>query len=72
MQTKSNIIPGLQYNPDRCVYMTCIPQAQMYLQNKATMLDILSDNTKTNQLVFVFEKNALTRRLYEEWNKSRP
>nr|DAF55380.1 MAG TPA: hypothetical protein [virus sp. ctoC338] len=72
MQAKSNIVPGLQYDPDRCIYITCIPQVQLYLQNEAELLDILSSKTKTNQLVFVFERNALTRHLYEVWKNSRP
>ena len=72
MQVKSNIIPGLLYDSDHCVYITCVPQVQMYLQNQAELLDILSCGTKTNQLVFVFERNILTRHLYEEWKNSRP
>lgn len=72
MQEKSNIIPGLLYDSDKCVYITCVPQVQMYLQNNAELLDILSCGTRTNQLVFVFERNTLTRSLYEEWKKRRP
>lgn len=72
MQVKSNIVPGLQYDPDGCIYITCIPQAQLYLQNDAELLDILSSGTKTNQLVFVFERNALTRHLYEVWKSRKP
>lgn len=72
MQAKSNIIPGLLYDSDKCVYITCVPQVQMYLQNNAELLDILSWGTRTNQLVFVFERNTLTRSLYEEWKKRRP
>lgn len=72
MQVKSNIVPGLQYDPDRCIYITCIPQAQLYLQNEAELLDILSSDTRTNQLVFVFERNALTRHLYEVWKSRKP
>lgn len=72
MQAKSNIIPGLLYDSDKCVYITCVPQVQMYLQNNAELLDILSCGTRTNQLVFVFERNTLTRSLYEEWKKCRP
>lgn len=72
MQAKSNIVPGLLYDSDKCVYITCVPQVQMYLQNNAELLDILSCGTRTNQLVFVFERNTLTRSLYEEWKKRRP
>lgn len=72
MQAKSNIIPGLLYDSDKCVYITCVPQVQMYLQNNAELLDILSCGTRTNQLVFVFKRNTLTRSLYEEWKKRRP
>lgn len=72
MQAKSNIIPGLLYDSDKCVYITCVPQVQMYLQNNAELLDILSCGTRTNQLVFVFERNTLTRSLYKEWKKRRP
>lgn len=72
MQVKSNIIPGLLYDSNRCIYITCVPQVQMYLQHNAELLDILSRGTKTNQLVFVFERNTLTRNLYEEWKNSRP
>ena len=72
MQAKSNIFPGPLYDADKCVYITCVPQVQMYLQNNAELLDILSCGTRTNQLVFVFERNTLTRSLYEEWKKRRP
>lgn len=69
---KSNIIPGKAYDTESCIYMTCIPQVQFYMQREAELLDILYNGTKTNQLVFIFEKNSLTRKLYEEWKASKP
>lgn len=68
----SNIIPGKTYNAEKCVYITCIPQVQFYMQREAELLDILYNSTKTNQLVFIFEKNTLTKKLYEEWKSSKP
>lgn len=68
----SNIIPGKTYDTEKCVYLTCAPQAQFYLQNKGELVDLLYEGTRTNRLVFVFEKNQLTRELYEQWKASKP
>lgn len=72
MQVKSNIIPGLYYDSDKCVYITCVPQVQFYMQSGCHIQDILYSGTKTGNLVFVFEKNAKTQKAYIEWKTSKP
>lgn len=69
MITKSRLIPGVEYTPEQCCFITNLRQAYLYLRNGATLLDILYFNTKNDSLVFVFEKNAHIKNLYELWNK---
>lgn len=66
---KSGLIPNIEYEPARALYIANIKQATLYLRNGANLLDILYFNTKNNSLVFVFEKNALIKELYNLWNK---
>lgn len=67
--TKSGLIPGVEYNPTNSSYITNLRQAYLYLRNGAKLVDILYFNTKNDSLVFVFEKSAHLKRLYELWNK---
>lgn len=62
-------ITGKQYDAARCAYISNIKQAYLYLRNDANLLDILYFNTKSDSLVFVFEKDKKLRELYELWNK---
>lgn len=67
--TKSGLIPGVEYSPTNCHFISNMKQAYLYLRNGAKLLDILYFNTKNDSLVFVFEKNAHTKILYEKWNQ---
>lgn len=66
---KSGLIPNIEYDQARALYITNTKQAMLYLRNGAKLFDILYCNTKNNSLVFVFEKNARIKELYELWNK---
>ena len=62
-------ITGKQYDPAKCAYLSNNKQAYSYLRNDAHLLDILYFNTKSDSLVFVFEKNKKLKELYELWNQ---
>lgn len=64
---KSNITYKT-YDPSHAVYISNMKQACLYLRNNANLLDILYERTKSDMLVFVFERNDLLRHLYEKWN----
>lgn len=66
---KSGLIPNVEYEQASALYITNPKQAMLYLRNGAKILDILYCDTKHNTLVFVFEKNARIKELYELWNK---
>jgi len=66
---KSGLIPGIEYNPTNVAYITNLRQAYLYLRNGAKLVDILYFNTKNDSLVFLFEKSAHLKLLYELWNK---
>ena len=65
---KSNITYKT-YDPSQAVYISNMKQAYLYLRNGAHLLDILYESTKSDMLVFVFERNDILRELYEKWNK---
>ena len=66
---KSGLIPNIEYDQTCALYITNTKQAMLYLRNGAKILDILYCDTKNNSLVFVFEKNAHIKELYDLWNK---
>ena len=66
---KSGLIPNIEYDQTCALYITNTKQAMLYLRNDAKILDILYCDTKNNSLVFVFEKNAHIKELYDLWNK---
>jgi hypothetical protein len=65
---KSGIIPNIEYDQARVLYISNVRQAMLYMRNGAKLLDVLYCNTKNDSLVFVFERNALAKELYEKWN----
>ena len=66
---KSGLIPGIEYSPTGVSYISNLRQSYLYLRNGARLVDILYFDTKNDSLVFVFEKSAHLKRLYELWNK---
>lgn len=65
---KSNIT-FKTYDQGHAAYISNMRQAYLYLRNGANLLDILYEGTKSEMLVFVFERNDDLRRLYEMWNR---
>ena len=65
---KSNITYKT-YDQGQACYISNMRQAYLYLRNGANLLDILYESTKSDMLVFVFERNEKLRELYELWNK---
>lgn len=65
---KSGIIPNIEYDQARVLYISNVRQAMLYMRNGAKLLDVLYCNTKNDSLVFVFERNDLAKELYEKWN----
>ena len=61
---KSNIT-FKTYDQGHAAYISNMRQAYLYLRNGANLLDILYEGTKSEMLVFVFERNDDLRRLYE-------
>lgn len=66
---KQSNITGKQYNQATAAYICNMKQAYLYLRNGAVLLDILYTNTKTDSLVFVFEKTRELQQLYKLWNE---
>jgi hypothetical protein len=66
--TKSGLIPGVEYSPTGCQFISNMKQAYLYLRNGAKLVDILYFNTKNDSLVFVFIKDEHLKRLYDLWN----
>lgn len=65
---KSNITHKT-YDQGQASYISNMRQAYLYLRNGANLLDILYESTKSDMLVFVFERNDNLRQLYEMWNR---
>ena len=68
---KVSKVTGRAYHPDSAIYIANLRQAGAYMNNggEQEVLDILYDPSKEfNKFIFVFEKNAVTRALYDKWN----